>query len=209
MEDLPSENGAVDGKIVYCSAATKKKTGCPTFEDFYPGDAYVDAVGLSLYNWGRGRNASWATWKTFSDMLLKSKMQAYQRLGSYNKPMFIDEVGTTAVDFAGDWSNEKALAEYRINDGRKNLWLTQMRETLAKDPNVVGVLYFNRDRTKGLVDRSRDEELDWAVLSPKTQKEYPAVLDFFKDVHMKPDAVRFQKEPVKRKKPIQRPIPAK
>ena len=99
VEDLPSENGVVNGKMVYCSAATKKKTGCATFEDFSPGDSYVDVVGLSLYNWGRGRNATWATWKSFSDMLLKSKMQAFQRIGKYNKPIFIDEVGTTAVDF--------------------------------------------------------------------------------------------------------------
>ena len=84
-----------------------------------------------------------------------------------------------------------------------------MRETLAKQPDIVGVLYFNRDRTRGLTDRSRDEELDWAVLSPKAKKEYPAVLDFFTDSHMKSDAVRFQKETVKRKKLLRRDIPAK
>ncbi len=99
IEDLPSENGVVNGKIIYCSQTTKQKTHCKTLEDFYPGSEYVDMASLSMYNWGRGRNASWAKWQSFKSLLIGSKMQTFERLKLYGKPIFLDEVGTTAVDF--------------------------------------------------------------------------------------------------------------
>jgi len=29
----------------------KAKTGCFTFEDYYPGDEFVDLLGVTIYNW--------------------------------------------------------------------------------------------------------------------------------------------------------------
>jgi len=184
IEDLPSKNGKVNGEMIYCSPAVKKKLGCITAEDFYPGSEYVDMTSLSMYNWGRGRNASWAKWQSFQDMLMNSKMNTYTRLKLYGKPIFLDEVGTTAVNFEGTWSEQKAKSEYKNTLEKKNLWLTHMRETLGNEPAIVGALYFNRDRTKGLTDRSRAEELDWAALSLETGKEYTHILEFFSDPKM-------------------------
>lgn len=83
-----------------------------------------------------------------------------------------------------------------------------MRETLDTEPAIVGALYFNRDRTKGLVDRSRAEELDWAALSLETGKEYTHILEFFSDPKMStknlPFSTPIKKLTLPRKKLLQK-----
>lgn len=169
-EDLPSADGSVGGTIVYCTQDQKKKTGCKTFEDFYPGNEYVDIMGMTLYNWGRGRSESWAKWRTFAELLTDPRMNTFARIKSYKKPIFIDEVGTTAVDFDGAWSQEKVLNGYANGADRKNKWITDMSKEVSARPEITGILYFNRDRTQGFLDWSWSTELDWAALSSVTGK---------------------------------------
>ena len=44
--DLPEKNGNPNqrGIFVSCTQAAKAKLKCPTFEDYYPGDKYVDLM---------------------------------------------------------------------------------------------------------------------------------------------------------------------
>jgi hypothetical protein len=42
-------------------------------------------------------------------------------------------------------------------------------------------VYFNRDKTQGLTDRSLIGELDWSVSSVHVWKVYEAYFEFFKD----------------------------
>ncbi len=64
-------------------------------------------------------------------------MRAFERLKSYNKPIFLDEVGTTAVNFDGVWSLARVHEVYKNDLTKKNLWFTNMRETLSKEPSIV------------------------------------------------------------------------
>ncbi len=50
-QDLPSKDGSIGGEMVFCTAEEKKISNCLTMEDFYPGNAYVDLMGVTLYNW--------------------------------------------------------------------------------------------------------------------------------------------------------------
>lgn len=36
--------------LFYCKQSDKRRLRCPTFEDYYPGDEYVDIMGMSFYN---------------------------------------------------------------------------------------------------------------------------------------------------------------
>jgi hypothetical protein len=179
-QDLPTADGSVGGEMISCSPVNKKLKKCLSFEDYYPGNEYVDVMGLTLYNWGRGRGEYWAKWRTFPDLLLDKNTKMFSRLASYGKPIFLDEVGTTAANFSGAWSIEKARNSYRNEADSKNAWITGFKAELARHPQIVGAMYFNRDKTDGLAI-PKVGELDWSALSVRLDKEYPAVLDFWKD----------------------------
>lgn len=149
-EDLPTvTEGIIGGEMIFCTPKLHQEIGCKAMEDYYPGDEYVDMMGLSLYNWGRGRPESWARWKSFYDLFDNRSSDIYSRLQSYRKPIFIDEVGTTAVDFRGAWNFDKVVEAYEDDFGRKDYWIAQMREQIKRFPEIVGAMYFNRDKTRG------------------------------------------------------------
>lgn len=149
-EDLPAAmDGVIGGEMIYCTPKLHVETACKALEDYYPGDAYVDMMGLSLYNWGRGRPESWSHWKGFYELFDNRSSDIYSRLQSYRKPIFLDEVGTTAVDFKGEWNFDKVVKAYSDDFGRKDYWIAQMREEIKKFPEIVGAMYFNRDKTRG------------------------------------------------------------
>ncbi|MDD5376736.1 MAG: glycosyl hydrolase [Candidatus Gracilibacteria bacterium] len=182
-EDLPAaEEGVIGGEMTFCTPKLHLETGCKVLEDYYPGDQYVDMMGLSLYNWGRGRPEPWASWKNFYTLFDNRSSDIYSRLQAYRKPIFLDEVGTTAVDFKGSWTFDKVVQAYDDDFGRKDYWIAQMREEIKKFPEIVGAMYFNRDKTRGFtIGKTIPGELDWAALSTITRKEYPAILRFFQD----------------------------
>ena len=60
----------------------------PWFEYYYPGDPYVDWVGLGILNYGNVAN--WSRWWSFHQILEKS----YATLAKFNKPMMVCELGT-------------------------------------------------------------------------------------------------------------------
>jgi beta-mannanase len=53
--DLPAKNGkpSQTATFIQCQPALKAKLHCPTFEDYYPGDKYVDLLGVTFYNRGK------------------------------------------------------------------------------------------------------------------------------------------------------------
>ena len=88
------------------------------FELYYPGDAYVDYVGVD------GFNSGVPSWMTFSQVF----DNALNRLAVYNKPIYIFSVGVQA-------------------DTRKAAWISDGFKTqLAKYPKVVGWLWFNENK---------------------------------------------------------------
>ena len=86
------------------------------------------------------------------------------------------------MDFKGAWDFDKVVNAYADDFGRKDYWIAQMRQQIKRFPEIVGAMYFNRDKTKGFtVGKTIPGELDWAALSSVTKKEYPAILQFFED----------------------------
>jgi beta-mannanase len=53
--DLPAKNAkpAQTATFIQCQPSVKAKLKCPTFEDYYPGDKYVDLLGVTFYNRGK------------------------------------------------------------------------------------------------------------------------------------------------------------
>ena len=118
---------------------------CPRMEDYYPGNQYVDMIGVTLYNRGRSRPASRSVWKSPKTLLTESWL--IDRLSQRKKPISIDELGTTAVKFTWEWSQEKTRESFLTNTQDKNLRLRERRFLFAQYPLITSVVYFNLDAT--------------------------------------------------------------
>ncbi|HWB64562.1 MAG TPA: glycosyl hydrolase [Chitinophagales bacterium] len=90
------------------------------FKDFYPGDAYVDYVGVGVLNYGTV--ASWSKWWSFEDIFGKH----YKELAVFNKPIMITEFGSLAVG------------------GNRSQWFASALDSMPqKYPAVKSVVFFH------------------------------------------------------------------
>jgi len=90
------------------------------FENFYPGDAYVDHVGVDGFDFGAEEARSFE--QLFGDPL--------ERLKQYKKPIYIFSMGTAA-------------------DPHKPLWVTDaLTVGLYRHPEVKGWLWFNANKER-------------------------------------------------------------
>jgi len=89
--------------------------------DFYPGDAYVDWVGMDGYNWGTTQ--SWgSTWQTPSQVFGPTLTELQQLT---TRPIIIDET---------------ASAE---QGGNKAQWIKQFFSLLAANKAIKAFVWFN------------------------------------------------------------------
>jgi hypothetical protein len=109
----------------------------PLFEQYYPGDNYVDVVAISGYNFGYcpGNEGGWE-WQTavFNNPNYGERGYYLDRLRAMapSKPIFIAQTGTTDYYQTGI-----------ISTGSKNTWLSNVYIYLANQTNLRGVVYFN------------------------------------------------------------------
>jgi hypothetical protein len=84
--DIFRQEGATNVKFVW---TPNVQTNCSNYAALYPGDSYVDWVGLDGYNWGSSQ--SWSTWQSPTQLYKAS----YDELMSVapNKPAMIAEYG--------------------------------------------------------------------------------------------------------------------
>jgi cellulose synthase (UDP-forming) len=80
-------------------------------ERYYPGDEYVDWVGLTMFNWGPTED--WSEWTSGAEILDSS----YDALTAFGKPIMLAEIAT--VDVGGDpspWVRQfvAALRDYAL-----------------------------------------------------------------------------------------------
>ena len=173
--DLPEKNGNPNqrGTFVSCTQAVKAKLKCPTFEDYYPGDKYVDLMWVTFYNrwkWNSNRRRG-----TPRDIVNAKWRNTLDRMKKFNKPIFIDEVGTTAVNYAWPYNFQKSLEVYKNTYDLKNTRLIQFRDFLKSEPTILGANYFNVDLTNGLQNRTLGE-LDWSVIDLASNKFYDGIM---------------------------------
>jgi len=109
--------------------------GAAPLGPLYPGDAYVDAVGISNYNWGELPHDSASThWRTFGS-LFDPSIAELRSLTS--RPVWLAEGGS---------SN---------SGGSKAAWLAEMLAELRHRPEVAGLVWFDQ------VDARRG--VDWRI----------------------------------------------
>jgi beta-mannanase len=89
----------------------------------YPGDAYVDWVGVDGYNWGRSRAGT--RWQTFSSVFGPT-VRSIARLTK--KPIVLTEVASTELG------------------GKKSIWIRDFLSQLAQNPSIVGFVWFQYDK---------------------------------------------------------------
>ncbi|MFZ2150510.1 MAG: glycosyl hydrolase [Candidatus Absconditicoccaceae bacterium] len=175
--DMPTlQNPSQSAKLIQCSPGQKEKFKCHTFEDYYPGNDYVDIIGVSFYNRGKATSnrLRLSPSKTISD----TSRNTLTRMKQYLKPIFIDEVGTTAVFYTGAYSNKKSKEIYEKDFYRKNLRLTQLKDFFLSEPLIYGAVYFNTDYTDGLHFPTVGEA-DWSIINLFRDKLYLGFRDLY------------------------------
>lgn len=95
-----------------------------SYANFYPGDNYVDYVGLQGYNWGTTQD--WSAWQSFSDIFR----------ASYNDIIRVSNRDVIITEFA---STEQG--------GDKAQWILDMfRDARNNFSRLKGVTWFNEDK---------------------------------------------------------------
>ncbi len=88
--------------------------------DYYPGDAYVDIVGVDGFNFGG------AQWETFAQVFDKALLQ----LSTYKKPIYLFSFASQA-------------------DTRKSAWITDaISVQIPKHPEIKGWIWFNEQKER-------------------------------------------------------------
>lgn len=111
------------------------------YEAFYPGDEYLDYVGVTALNYGVV--ATWSQWWTFREIA----GNYYEQLASFNKPIMITEFGSLAVG------------------GNRSEWYADaLRDIPEKYPLVKSVIFFHfsSDNT------TTEQTLNWYFIDDTT-----------------------------------------
>ncbi|MFN6924561.1 MAG: glycoside hydrolase family 26 protein [Tabrizicola sp.] len=96
--------------------------GLENAAEYYPGDDYVDIVGMSIFGLEPWEEKILGGAKTFEDWLT----ERYDRLKGFGKPILVAEVG------------------YSGREAYVNLWESQVRQTRPNMPLLIGSVYFNQ-----------------------------------------------------------------
>jgi len=121
------------------------KKGTPGFESYYPGDASVDIVSFSGYNFGFNPASPSQDWQppieVYNNPNFPSPEGWYldrMRAMAPTKPIFISQTGTSAYFSTGE------------STPRKDKWLSDAYAYLASYPGVRAVIYFNLVNQQGI-----------------------------------------------------------
>jgi len=118
MVDMLRKEGLTNVKFMWSiNAENVPLTRIANVSKFYPGEAYVDMIGIDGYNWG-GSN-----WRSFKDIF----SSPYNYLNkTYNKPIIISETASSEIG------------------GSKAAWIAAMFAALKSDyPKISEVVWFN------------------------------------------------------------------
>lgn len=93
------------------------------FALYYPGDNYVDYIGIDGYNWGNTQ--PWSKWMSFKDIFGARYTEA---VAHFKKPVLISEFSSTS------------------SGGDKTKWIKEAMDAIKKMPNVEAFVLFNVDK---------------------------------------------------------------
>ena len=122
--DIANTEGATNIRWVWCPNEDDGDPRYASYVSLYPGDAYVDWVGIDGYNWGTTQ--SWSTWQELYTVFKSSidKMRAVTQ-----RPLMIGETGSTELG------------------GDKAAWIqTGFARLLTDLPQVEAVVWFDKSQ---------------------------------------------------------------
>ena len=93
--------------------------GCGSIADYYPGDAYVDVIGISAYNWGTCVGSKWES----PAQVFGPALNELRTTVSSTKPYVIAQTAAPRSSTCG---------------GDQHQWVREAFTYLSGDPNVVG-----------------------------------------------------------------------
>jgi beta-mannanase len=149
IQQIFADEGVPDQSVAWVFAPNGNSApGTPDFEYYYPGDGYVDFLGLTAYHFGYcdAIDPQYQGWIT-PEATIGSYLSRLIALAS-DKQIILAQTGTTAMTKSG-W-----------DDTAKNNWLKDMYEYLSGFSQLHAVIYFNR----------WDSDCDWAVFNPNGTK---------------------------------------
>lgn len=136
IHDIFTQRSVTNAVWVWCPNNVDSQ-GEPTAMQYYPGDKYVDWVGVDGYNWGTSDSDH--TWETFYDVF----KEIYSKISATGKPVIIGEM---ASDEAG---------------GEKAGWISEIFPTLKdKFPAIKAVVWFDVDKERHWQINSSPKALD-------------------------------------------------
>jgi mannan endo-1,4-beta-mannosidase len=97
--------------------------GSGALSDWYPGDGYVDTLGVDGYNWGA--SLPWCQWVDPEDLF--GTMLDQLRTVCDDKPILVTEVGCAEAG------------------GRKADWIARLVDFLSHQHDVMGFIWFEHD----------------------------------------------------------------
>ncbi|MGD0954710.1 MAG: glycosyl hydrolase [Methanotrichaceae archaeon] len=128
LHDLFAEQGATNVKWVWSpSNDDTNKSAATTWSTYYPGDEYVDYIGIDGYNWGTSQD--WKSkWQTFEQVFAPS----YDVFASKStKPLMICEFSSAE------------------QGGSKAAWITNTFQVLqSRFPRLIAITWFNKNYAK-------------------------------------------------------------
>jgi len=114
--------GADNVGWIWCPSALEPAVAAEDWRTYWPGDSYVDWVGMDGHNWGATR--SWSTWRSF-EAIFSRLYGDYQR----HKPIIVCEVA----------SSERG--------GDKSAWIRDMHVQLTTRFSAVkAVVWFDTNK---------------------------------------------------------------
>ena len=154
----------------------KEEQQCFSFEDYYPWDKYVDIMWVTFYNrW----KATYSRSRYLPNRILNdTNRDTLKRLRAFHKPIFIDEVGTTAVRY--NWKFDFWLSQnhYETDFDKKNTRLSSLKTFLIDNSDIFWAVYFNVDYTNWLSIRTPGEA-DRAIINLNNWKFYTWFYDLY------------------------------
>ncbi len=93
------------------------------FKLYYPGDDFVDYVGIDGYNWGNTK--SWSGWMDFKEIFEKRYEEI---IALVKKPVLISEFSSTG------------------SGGDKAVWIKKAMNDIKRMKNVIGFVLLNVDK---------------------------------------------------------------
>jgi len=121
------EEGATNVLFVWSpNADSVPNTRANQIKEYWPGEEYVDIIGLDGFNFGAGKGMSWRSF----EKIYTAPYREVCKLSS-TKPIIVAEIGCTA------------------EGGDKAAWIAAMFKVIpVKFPRMVGVVWFNADKDR-------------------------------------------------------------